>query len=235
MNQNLSFAFALAGTLLAASALGGDGVPPRTSASSYPAHADAASALIGAAQVTPAQLAKTFPALLSKNYVVLEIAVYPKDGAAVDVGIFDFVLQAGAVGEIRADPAEEVAGMWRPGYKPPPPDGKVHVTNDVGVVYTNGRDPVTGRRQSGVGTYEGTTVSNGPDPRQAPPPDRSDADRNAKEIEAKLRQKELPEGSTRDPVAGYLYFAKPARMPKDAKLVLTYTKDGKTVQVGPAF
>ena len=230
-----TFSLALAGALLAVHALGGDGVPPRNSAAAYPAHADAAHAAIGAIQVTPAQLAKTFPALLSKNYIVLEVAIYPTDGAAVDVGIFDFVLQAGAVGEIRADPAEEVAGMWRPGYKPPPPDSKVHVTNDVGVVYATGRDPATGRRQGGVGTYEGTTVSNGPDPRRDPPPDRPDADRNAKEIEAKLRQKELPEGSTRDPVAGYLYFAKPAKMPKDARLVLTYTKDGKTVHVGPAF
>jgi hypothetical protein len=223
-----TFSLALAGTLLAVRALGGDGVPPKSSATTYPAHAEAANAAIGAVQIAPAQLAKTFPERLSKNYIVLEVAVYPKDGAAVDVGIFDFVLQAGAVGEIRADPAEEVAGMWRPGYKPPTRNSKVNLTNDVGVVYSTGRDPVTGRR-SGVGTYEGTTVSTGPDPRQVPPPDRPDADRIAKEIEAKLRQKELPEGATRDPVAGYLYFAKPAKMPKDARLVLTYTKDGKSV------
>jgi hypothetical protein len=44
-----------------------------------------------------------------------------------------------------------------------------------------------------------------------------------------LRDKALPEGQVREPVAGYLYFPRPAKKPKKSLLELEYSNQGGTV------
>ncbi len=216
--------------LIAALAWGGDGRTPRSSSSDYPVHQDAGSATIAAVRVSPEQLNKTLPADFSKRYVVLEVAIYPKDGATVDVVQMDFVLKL-ADGESHPDTAEEVAGLWRPHTNGPHPDplgGKVHVTTETGVIMQSGTDPNTGRRTNGVGTYEGVGVSNYPTAGSAPA-SRSSND-NADRMEAQLDKWSLPEGKTTSPVAGYLYFPVSAKRSKGA-LELEYTHDSSSANL----
>jgi hypothetical protein len=224
--------FCSASVLLALSTLaaGGDGRTPRSSSSEYPVHQDVKTATIAAVRVSPEQLNKTFPADFSKKYVVVEVAIYPKDGAAVDVATMDFVLKL-ADSESRPDTPEEVAGLWRPHTAHPDVTSKrPHVTTETGVIVASGTDPVTGRRQTATGTYEKVGVSNGDDPNRPVtyPTGASSAD--ADRMEAQLSKWTLPDGKTTSPVAGYLYFPVPAKKSKGA-LELEYAHENSSANL----
>jgi hypothetical protein len=215
--------------VFSALALAGDGRPPRASSSDYPVHQETATATIAAVRVTPEQLSKDFPSDLAKKYIVVEVAIYPKDGPAFEVKSLDFTLKLGSDGgERHPDTAEDVAGMWQPhGTAHPDLKSNTHVTTETGVILANGQDPATGRRVNSVGTYESVGVSNAPS--QAPAStssSRVDADR----MEALLKKWALPEGKTNSPVAGYLYFPLPAKKTKGA-LELQYERDGSTANL----
>lgn len=208
--------------------LAGDGLPPRASSSDYPVRQETKAATIAAVRVTPEQLNKTFPSDLAKKYVVVEVAVYPKEGPAVEVAALDFVLRLGD-SESRPETAEDVAWMWHPqGTAHPDLKSNTHVTTESGVILANGQDPATGRRVNGVGTYERVGVSNAPTQTSAPAPSSSrvDADR----MEALLKKWALPEGKINSPVAGYLYFRLPAKKTKGA-LELQYAHDGSSANL----
>jgi hypothetical protein len=207
---------------LAGAAFAGDnGVPPRRNASEYPAHqtgkAGASLAAIGATIVPPDQVRKLFSSEISRDFIVVEVAMYPADGGSFEADRFDFGLKMGD----RVAHAESAGGVAMPDANRGPdmrgPDPKINVEHEVGVVYSRTNDPYYGKR-SGVGVYEGTTVSNAPPLRSAPTP--SSADPRA--MEEKLRSKALPEGPTARPVAGYLYF--PAKKRKGDAIELQYTK-----------
>ena len=178
-------------------------------------------ASIAATRMNSDRAAKIFTPEIARNYVIVEVAVYPKDGETVDVRWFDFALRFGGQQETRPDTPQEAAAPWREktGIK-----DKVQVTSETGVIVASQKDPVTGRRTTSVGTYEGVGVGVGqtpPDP-PAPGPD-------PQVIEDRLRSRALPEGKTSQAVAGYLYFARPPKKPKDNSLVLTYSSDRTTV------
>jgi hypothetical protein len=216
------------GLLIAALAFAGDGRTPRSSSSDYPVHQDTNTATIAAMRVSPEQLNKTFPADFSKKYVVVEVAIYPKDGFSVDLAMVDFVLRL-ADGESRPDTPEEIAGLWRPHAAHPDITSKTHVTTETGVVVASGQDPVTGRRVNNVGTYERVGVATGDDPnlpRQYPTNTSVDADR----IEAQLSKWALPEGKVTSPVAGYLYFPVIAKRSKGA-LELQYAHENSSAKL----
>jgi hypothetical protein len=213
---------------MAALALGGDGRSPRAAASDYPVHAEAKNATIAAVRMTPEQLNKTFPADLGKKYAVLEVAIYPKDGATVEVAVMDFALLIGNDGETRPEAPDEVASMWRPRYKGPDLPKNTHVTTETGVIVGSGTDPATGRRVTNTGTYERVGVAVGDDPRQPPPVSTTGVDSDR--MEAKLKNLELPEGKTSSPIAGYLYFPLPLKKSKGA-MELDYSHDGSTAKM----
>jgi hypothetical protein len=217
--------------LVSAAALvwAGDGRTPRSSASDYPAHQDAKNATIAAVRVPDEQLNHIFPSDLSKKYVVVEVAIYPKDGSSVEVAAVDFVLRL-TDSESHPETAEEVAAMWRPHSKAHPDiTSKTHVYTETGVIIAHGQDPVTGRPTTRTGTYEQVGVANGEDPnRRAPYPSGSsgvDADR----FEAMLGNWALPEGKAASPVAGYLYFPLPkATKGKGKAIELQYAHEGSS-------
>lgn len=216
--------------LLSVAALAGDGRTPRSSSTDYPAHQDIKNATIAAVRVAPNQLHKTMPADFSSRYVVVEVAIYPQDGATAEVAVTDFVLKL-ADGEVHPDTAEEVAGLWRPHTTSTPgldPRGNVHVTTETGVIMQTGQDPVTGRRTNGVGTYEGVGVSNYPT--QSAPPSNKSSHADADRMESQLEKWALPEGKTTSPVAGYLYFPVSAKRSKGA-LELQFTHDGSSANL----
>src|SRR5579859_1076168 len=71
------------------------GITPRRSPSDYPVHQDASHASIAAARMNSDRAAKLFTPEIARNYVIVEVAVYPRDGATVDVQWFYFALRFG--------------------------------------------------------------------------------------------------------------------------------------------
>jgi len=162
-----------------------------------------------------------FSAEIAKNYVVLEVAVYPKNAAIVDVRLFDFGLRFGGEQETRPDTPDQASVPWRENRGI---QDRIQTTEEIGVFVGTGTDPVTGQRTTRTGTYErvGAGVGTSPDQRFPDPP----AGPNPRVLEDKLSAKALPEGKTSHPIGGYLYFPQPTKKAKDGKLELTYSKDG---------
>jgi hypothetical protein len=201
---------------------GDNGIPAHRSPSDYPAHQDGKAgsglAAIGAVIVPAEQVRKMFSSEISRDYVVVEVAMYPAGNGSFEADRFDFGLKAGDR-IAHADSAGNVA--LPPGDRSPDmrgPDPKINVQHEVGVVYSRTNDPYYGKR-SGVGVYESTSVSNAP----PPPSQKTPSGVDPRIVEEKLRDKALPEGPTARPVAGYLYF--PAQKKRKGDVVeLQYTR-----------
>ena len=205
---------------------GGSGIRPRGSAADYPAHSTAAEVSLGAAVIPPAQVKKLFATDLNGGgYIVLEVAVYPEAGREVNVAPGDFMLQMGPNSEtVRSVSPEAIAAILQRKNMPPPPPkpGDITVTPNATIGYeSGGYDPVTGQRVHGV--YTGVGVGVGVGGAGAPPvagPAATGRDRDT--MQQELSDKALPEGKTTKPVAGYLYFPRPARKVKNAAPELTW-------------
>lgn len=89
-----------------------DGLPPRGSPTEYPVHAAAASVIIGGERVRPDRVAKLFSPDIGRNYAVIEIAVYPQNGATIDLRRMDFSLRFADQQETYPDTPEEVSLPW---------------------------------------------------------------------------------------------------------------------------
>jgi hypothetical protein len=210
-------------TILSMVAIAADtGVPPRGAATDYPVHGPADTATIAAAVIPPNQVAKMFSSEIGKQYIVVEVAIYPANGVPFDVESVDFALRVGQrVG--RTDRPIDVA-PWaerRDSARLP-----VDVTTETGVVYQRSSDPVYGHQQS-VGTYTGVGVS-GP-AQNVPPPPAPKADQRA--IYEKVRRSSLAEGATKTVIAGYLYFPQYAKRRKSDAIQLKYAKDSVTLNL----
>jgi hypothetical protein len=121
-----------------------------------------------------------------------------------------------------------VATLWKEDQPSLPKHG-VDVHGETGVTYSSGNNPVNGPangRTRGWSTYEGVAVTNDRPP-DAPPPPPYDP----YVVEARAREKALPEGQTNQAVAGYLYFSRPTKKHKNAALELRYSKDGDVVSL----
>jgi hypothetical protein len=196
------------------------GVPPRASASDYQAHQTTPSAVLAASIVPAKQIEKMFSADIAKQYIVVEVAIYPQNSQPFDVDWFDFGLKVGDTVAYVEKP-RDVATPWPEKNKIP--DKPVTVVTEAGVVYGRSSDPVNGRR-SGWGTYEGVGVTN--DPRAASPPQpRQGPDPQA--VEQRVQQTMLPEGAATAPVAGYLFFPQyNLRKAKGAEKQLQWSHQG---------
>ena len=160
---------------------------------------------------------------IDRNYIVIEVAIYPKDGTTADVQYSDFALRFAGRQETFPVTPREASVPWREngGVK-----DRVQVTTETGVIVATQKDPVNGR-QTSVGTYErvGVAVGN-PGPPDQPPPGRDPS-----VVEEKLRARALPQGKTSMAVAGYLYFPQPLKNPKNNSSMLVYSKDGKSIDL----
>ena len=217
------------GLLISALAFAGDGRTPRSSSADYPSRADTKTATIAAVRVSPEQLNKTFPSDFTKKYVVVEVAIYPKDGATVDVATMDFVLRL-ANSESRPDSPDEISGLWRPRTAHPDLTSKTQVTNETGVIVASGVDPNTGRRVTNTGAYERVGVSNGDDPNRPMNYPTGSSNADADRMEAQLAKWELQDGKTSSPVAGYIYFPVPQKKSKGA-LELQYSHESSSANL----
>jgi hypothetical protein len=225
------FAFCLSTGFLAAAGPGG--IPPRGGASEYPAHAKSPGFTVAAAALGPEQASKLFAIDLNKQgYIVFEVAVYPEPASEVNIQARDFLLRVSSdPATLRPVSASLIAGRIQQKNAPKPPktlpgDVQVYSTTTIGYE-SGGYDPATGRRASGVYTGTGVGVAVGaPPPPPAPPrPGATDQDRDA--IEQDLDSKALPEVKTVDPVAGYLFFPKPASKAKGTYRLTCYGEHGQ--------
>ncbi len=203
------------------------GLPPRLSSSDYPSRQSTPSAAFGAAVVDPDQVKKFLSPDVSRNWVVVEVGIYPVAGQTVNVDFFDFALKLGDDDLARPGTPTEVASAW-PDKTPSYPGRGPRVVTETGVVYSSGRDPYNGR-QHGWGTYTGVAVETG-DPGISPPPPPPRGPDPAV-IEAKALDRALPLGQTARPVAGYLYFPVSSKKAKAASLELTYSRDSASIRL----
>lgn len=195
--------------------LAGDGIPARAKASDYPVHQPAAHATLAAVRVPPRQIEKMFSPEIARQYVVLEVALYPE--SEFDIDWFDFNLKIGNT-IAHVEKPLDVTTPWP--EKTPQPSLPVTVLTETGVAISHTSDPVYGRHTD-VGTYESVGVTN--DPRAAaPPPPPPGPDPVV--LARRVRERVLPEGPARSAVAGYLFFPQYKRQ-KNAPLELRWSKD----------
>ena len=91
------------------------GLRPRTSATSYTAHASQDELSIGADVIDAEQVRNAFASRIYKGYVVVEVAVYPPAGKEVELSKMDFALHLkGHNSPIRPASARTIAAVLYP-------------------------------------------------------------------------------------------------------------------------
>lgn len=194
---------------------GDQGVPPRASASDYDARQNISGGTLAASVVPVKQIEKLFSSRIAKDYVVVEVAVYPENGQNFDVDWFDFGLKSGDT-VAHVERPRDVAMAWP--EKTGDAGKPVTVITEAGVAYGRVSDQ-TGHH-SQLDTYEGAGVTN--DPRAASPPKLGP---DPQMVEARIREKMLPEGLAKAPVAGYLFFPQLKKRRKGDAVELEWSKD----------
>jgi hypothetical protein len=197
------------------------GLPPRPGPTDYPARTATDFAAF-AAEVMPARLIeRTFTSDIAKNYIVVEVAIYPQNGKTFEVDWLNFGLKAGGT-VVRPEKPRDVAEPWQGNTRVP--DKPVTVITDTGVTIAHTSDPVYGKRTS-VGTYESVGVTN--DPRAASSPTPRDPGPDPQIVEKRIAESMLPKGPSDVPIAGYLFFPKSnSKRKKSAAMELHWSRPG---------
>jgi hypothetical protein len=200
-------------------------VKPRAKAHDYPAVNEQQSFTLGAEQLSAHQVRKAFVSNIGRNYVVVEVGMYPKSDTKILPR--NFVLRAtDEKNPIHpADPqlmASSINDKDQKGHD-------VDVYPVAGIGYSSGPNPDdpycgTGRRRNGgVTATSGVMVEM---KNRQKDPKTSDADRKA--MTAELSEKSLPETAGTKAVVGYLYF--PTSVVRGTHYQLEYqTPDGTVV------
>jgi hypothetical protein len=204
------------------------GIPVRSAPTDYATRNVLDGITVAATMVPPDQLRKLFSKdLAHEGYIVVEVAVYPAAGTQLDITPDEFTLKVGTAGAILPSqtPAAIAAGdkkSMQSKSTPPELPGNVHVYNSSTIGYES-RGTGPNGRTGGVYTGNSTTVAIGNPPGGGYPPagapgSQQPLPRGAKPdwtaLKHELEAKELPEGRTAAPVAGYLYFLKPSTKEK---------------------
>jgi hypothetical protein len=200
------------------------GMRPRPTPNDYPARQTVDGVTLAAAVLTPEQVKRRFATDLNRGYLVVEVAVFPEPGHDIEMATRDFLARFGSDPDTERPLSTQVIAA-RLGKKDPGPPStpdalsKVHVyTEETVGVYkgANGRGGVY------TGTTTGVGVGNTPTP---PPPARSSGMTHT-DVQQELDSMALPEGKLSEEVAGYLYFAKPAK-PKSTLNLTYYGSQGR--------
>jgi hypothetical protein len=189
------------------------GTRPRQSPTDYRAQETVGDVTVAAEILPPNQVRNVFSTDLNK-YIVVEVAVYPKDGTTVDVSKMDFALKLGSGQTVRAaNPAAIGPKRQQTSPQPPGRTSPVDVYTTAGVGYESGTDR-NGQNRKGVYTETGVAVAVG-EPRYPPPPTYPPST-----VQQDIEDYALPEGATSKVVAGFLYF--PASFKKNVTYDLEY-------------
>lgn len=198
-------------------------VKPRAKAHDYPAVKEQENFTLGAAQLSAKQVRKAFVSNIGKNYVVVEVGVYPKSDTKISPQ--NFVLRAADETDSvhPADPQVMASQIDEKDQK----GTDLDVYPVVGISYSTGPDPSDpyygNTRRGGLTTTSGVMVDV---KNKKKSPKTSDADRKTMTVE--LSEKSLPEIAGAKPVGGYLYF--PVSAGKSTHYQLEYqTPEGTVV------
>jgi hypothetical protein len=221
-------AFLLASFLLASSWAQQQVVKSRPKPTDYPSVQEDQKLTLGAAQLSSKQARKAFVSNLRKDYLVVEVGIYPKQEAKISPSDFSLRVK-GRDEKIRpADPVTMATTIDQADQK----GEDVAVTPFSGIEYSTGPDPNDPdyRRERRDGNYpRGTRITSGVmvDMKS----NKKSAKASAGDIQAmsaELREKGVPELTTKAPIAGYLFF--PVRSGKAENYELVYeTDEGKLV------
>lgn len=217
--RNILGSSCIAFVLLTAAALGGElpGVVPLTQPTDYPYSLERNDFALGAKVLSRQEVDRLFTTDLNRGYVVLEVAIYPAQGGAVNVSAGQFLLREdGSRDYARAAKPSEAAGALQRKNAKRGGGRDVTLYPTVGVGYSTG-GPYYGR--GGWNTSVGVGVGVGP----SDAPASTEADRDVMETE--LTDKGIPSGEFDKPVAGYLYFPLTIDDPKQAHLKLDFLAD----------
>ena len=113
MRLTVIVCFATTAVLASLAVAGESGLEPRPSSSDYPVSKTAKEAAIGALLAPGDQVKKILPEEISKKYVVVEVAIFPQDGVAVDVTSLDFALKFGPDDTRYPSTPHDVASVWK--------------------------------------------------------------------------------------------------------------------------
>jgi hypothetical protein len=191
-------------------AAGADGLTPRDTPADYPVHkVTADNVAIAAALPGRDDLRRFFSAELSRDWLIVEVAVFPGD-ARVKLKSADFQLEVhdrDAVTFLHPAEPSAVVASARPAREPArfgEPHGSVGYETTIGGNIHS---------QRAGGAIESSIDQPSPPPLTG----------GSGELEAELSGRSLPYGLASAPVAGYLYF--PLRAKKRSKLhyALKYT------------
>ncbi len=221
-----------------------DGTVPRLQASSYPSHTEIGGVGIGAVLLKEPEVKRRFAAKLSDAFLVVEVALYPRQGERVEVLPENFVLRlsgtevalrpenprvvAAAVQgsgtqnrNVRVVPRAEVGIETGPRYPDPRYD-----PNYPG--YDPRFDPTYDPRYRRGGVYTSTGVGvilgdSGP----------GSSSRKEDVTATELSEKSLPGGPASKPVAGHLYFRvdKKTQQDRNVRFSLEVELQGNTARL----
>lgn len=181
------------------------GTRPRATSFDYRVQETAGDVTI-AAEIIPAQQVRNLFSTDLSKYIVLEVAVYPKDGTTADVHTGDFMLKLGSGDLVRAANPAAIARVRQQAASP-----KQGSASDINIYPTVGVGYESGPYGRGVTTAAGVGVAvGGPQGAPGPPPPAS-TDQDRRTMQMELEDKGLTEGTTSKPVAGYLYFPAPSK------------------------
>jgi hypothetical protein len=177
------------------------GISPRPSPSDYAEVSQKEQFSLGGSAIPRKEIPQNFSTDLTKGFIVVEIGLYPQDGAQIEANRKNFVLKkADGSGIIRPIDPQTIAKVRR-GSEGSGRDVVIYPT--VGVGYETGGghyDPYDGRNHGGGwSTGVGVGVGVGPSGRGTSPEDRQ-------VMQTELNEKEFPDGIHTKPVCGYLYF-----------------------------
>ncbi|HWQ54979.1 MAG TPA: hypothetical protein VN442_14935 [Bryobacteraceae bacterium] len=195
------------------------GVPAKDSAAAYSAHARAGRLEIGAEYLVRS-IAGRRGIFFVKDYLVVEVAVFPPRGGTTEVtaGAFTLLMNGKKRPILPQSPGFVAASLKYPEWREGPRLEAVAGAGNAGVIL--GRpDPV--ERFPG----DPNATSRVPRPPRAPEPENPggiDRQREATADEVAVASA-LPEGPARLPVAGYLYFPYSAKTKSIKSLELLYS------------
>lgn len=209
-----------AGLLIAA-----QGTVPLGQVTAYPNHVDIEGIGLGVAVLKDAEVKQRFVTELGRDYLVVEVALYPKEGVDLAIQPDQFALRvADHEKAMRSENPKVIAASLQ---KADESRREIVLVPHVGVGYESGRtvyDPTTGtyRRSGGVYTSTGVEVMVGA-PFPGPSP------KNEEVMALELSEKGVPSGTFSKPVAGHLYFRAGREITRDrnSKLELSYELNGK--------
>jgi hypothetical protein len=204
--------------------LSADGTVPRTQATSYPNHIEIEGAAVGAILLKEFEVKERFATDLGREYLVAEVALYPRSGEELDVQTDNFILRIkGKETALKPENPKVIASLL---LQTAPQKRDVRVVPYATIGYETGsRYPgYPGHDSGGLYTSTGVGVM-----LEDKGPTGTPQDEEVMVLE--LSEKSLPSGQTDKPVAGYLYFRvdKKTRQYSGDRYSLEFDMHDKTV------